>query len=529
MHGRTVSPVSHRLSRRNLPMLASSVSVPSYDSRDLQPGVVHLGAGSFHRAHQARYLDQLAELRVSSQWGLVGSGLRSRTLKGALAAQDCLYTVVELGADDTTARVMGAMLRYHYAPEESQALLGSLTDPRTRIVTLTVTARGYPVGPDGCLAVSHQEMRSDLSAAHRPQTAFGYLVEALRRRRRSGLGPFSVLSCDNLPDNGPVTRDCVLQLAEARDPRLANWIALNATFPSSMVDRITPPVTDKQIHFVRRRFGIEDRCPVVTEPFSQWVLEEKFCNGRPPLDEVGVQLVPDVQPYKLMKVRLLNGSHCAIGYLGYLAGYRTVAEAMQDPLIVRVVRRLMRDEVALLLAPVAGVDLDAYISTLLVRFGNANMADPLSRLCARGSTRMPAYILPSLAEAIQRGAPHRLLTLVVAAWMRFSTGTDLTGQPIQVDDPQADLPGATGLRRHDLQPHRRLLNGAFESLQGNVALMAALDRVLRDMDAQGLRATMTAASRPGSRLGYPYSPVPLYRSASEHRVIVEGERSAAAS
>lgn len=477
------------LEAASLPALATSVSVPSYDRDQLTPAVVHIGVGGFHRAHQATYFDKLAELGFT-EWGLVGSGLRSRDMLHALSAQDCLFTVVERGTRGDAARVVGVMQRYLYGPEESAALLDALADPITRVVTLTITAHGYP-RVDGHLDLADPDIAADLGRPGRPGTAIGYLVEALARRRSRGLAPFTVVSCDNLPDNGAAARACVLDLAESRSPSLAAWIERHVGFPGTMVDRITPPTSERHRRWVEQRFGVRDRCPVLTESFSQWVVEDQFSNGRPPLDEVGVSYVTDVDPYKQTKMRLLNGSHCALGYLGWLSGYRTAAEAMADPLISEIIEQMMSEEIAPLLSPTRALDVTAYQRSLLRRFASPSIADPLSRLCARGSTRMPPYLLTSLTDAMRLGRPHALLALVVAAWMRYLRGIDLQGRPIELVDVRADLLRNRATRGgRDPRPLLAVTE-VFGTLRESPELIATLERALCDIDYYGLRLAMS--------------------------------------
>ena len=397
------------------------VAVPGYDRAALRPGVVHLSVGSFHRSHQAVYFDDLAA-RGARDWGVVGVGLRRPRMQAALAAQDGLYTVVARGEREDRARVVGVMTRYHLAPQERAAVLAALSDERTALVTLTITGAAYALAPPVGAG------RFERSAP----SAVGYLVEALDRRRRAGHAPFTVLSCDNLPANGMVARDAIASRARRRDERLADWIEENVAFPSSMVDRITPRTTALDRERLERQFGVRDRWPVVTEPFSQWIVEDRFCNRRPPLDEVGVQFVDDVTPYALMKTRLLNATHCAIGHLGTMAGLRRTHEVMRDPVLRAYVRRLMADEVAPLLSPVPGVDLAAYRRTLLHRLANPKIGDELARLCRAADTKFPAHVLPSIVQARQRGTDHRLLTLAVAAWVA-------TAEPAAPAEPRALL------------------------------------------------------------------------------------------
>jgi fructuronate reductase/mannitol 2-dehydrogenase len=425
------------LSDLSLPEHASRVRVPEYDRAALTPAVVHIGVGGFHRAHQAVYLDELAQ-RGLSDWGVVGVTLRRRDAKDALEPQDGLYTVVERDGDGDSARVVGSLLEVLFAPEEPGRVVDALADPRARIASLTITPAGYHVDVETRRLSDDDEIRADLATPDRPATAIGYLVEGLDRRRRAGTAPFTVLSCDNVPGNGDTARSAVVAFARQRDPVLADWIEREVAFPNSMVDRITPATTDELRELVAADYGVDDRWPVATEPFTQWVVEDRFCNDRPPLEEVGVRFVADVEPYELMKKRLLNGSHAALGYVGYLLGHRDSAAAMADPLVHAFIEGVMRDEVTPSLQAVPGVDLDEYRETLLRRFANEQVADQLDRLCRRGSSKVPTYLLPSLVDARTAGRPHELLTLAVAAWVRYLRGTDLAGEEIDINDARID-------------------------------------------------------------------------------------------
>jgi fructuronate reductase/mannitol 2-dehydrogenase len=321
------------------------LSVPTYDRSALTPAVVHFSVGGFHRAHQLLYFDEVAERRISDGWGVIGVGLHSRTMKDALAPQDHLYTVVERSPDGERARVVGVMVDYHFAPDDPTAVLDLLADENTRMVSLTITGNGYRLCPHtGTFDAADDDIAWDLREPHQPRTVFGFLVEGLDRRRRAGLPPFTVVSCDNMHRNGEAARAAVVGFARLRDEVLARWIADRVAFPSSMVDRITPHTTPEERAAVAQRYGVDDRWPVITEPFSQWVLEDEFCNGRPPLQDVGVQFVPDVSAYELMKTRLLNASHSALGHLGSLAGHVRMDEVMADPDLSEYVRRLMAED-----------------------------------------------------------------------------------------------------------------------------------------------------------------------------------------
>ncbi len=459
------------LSDRNLHRLGGQIRVPSYDRTALTPAIVHIGVGGFHRAHQAVYLDELARTGVTG-WGEIGVGLRSTTMRDALRPQESLFTVVERGVRGDDARIVGSMTGYLYGPDDPGRVLAVLADERTRVVTLTITGAGYEAEPG------------------RPGAVFGHLVEALDRRRRAGLPAFTVLSCDNLPDNGAAARAAVRRFAQARDRGLADWIDAHASFPGSMVDRITPQTDDDARRLVAEQFGVRDRSPVITEPFTQWVIEDRFCNGRPPLDRVGVRFVDDVAPYKLMKARLLNAGHSALGYLGCLTGrHRTTSDAMADPVIADYLAALMRDEISALLPEVPGVDLGAYQRTLLERFANPRISDRLSRLCGRGSTKMPAYLLPSLTAARAAGRPTALLTLAVAGWCRYLRGYDLDGNRIDVEDPRKDV--LQPLARAGADPRPLLAQRAiFGELGDDPEFVRSLEWAIRDIEEYGPTAAI---------------------------------------
>src|SRR4051812_12122998 len=370
-----------------------------------------MSVGSFHRSHQAVYLDRLAR-NGEREWGIVGVGLRRPELRQALVPQNGLYTVVSRGARGERARVIGAMTRYLFAPGDGDAVRSALVNERTALVTLTITAAAYRSGEPG------------------DGSAVDYLVDALDRRRQLRRAPFTVASCDNLPGNGDAARASVLSLAERRDRRLAAWIEEHVEFPNSMVDRITPKTVPADRDGVAANFGVLDNWPVVTEPFSQWVLENRFCNRRPPLDEVGVQFVDDVAPYALMKTRLLNASHCAIGVLGSLAGLRQAQAVMRDPAFSEYVARFMGDEKGPVLPPVPGVDLPAYRRRVLERLANPRIGDSLSRLCRSGSSKFPAHVVPSITAVRRVGGDAPLLTLALAGWFRYLRGVDEHGRAI---------------------------------------------------------------------------------------------------
>ncbi len=492
----TSSPSGSRapqtLSDRTLGELGAEVAVPTYPRRMVRRSIVHLGVGGFHRAHQAVYLDDLAQRGISLDWGERGVGLLEgdRRMAEALAPQGYLYTVVERHARADAARVVGALGDYAFAPADPERVLRMLADPETRIVSLTITEGGYLVDDKtGLFDTSHPAVRQDVGAAL-PRTVFGYLYAGFERRRKAALPPFTIMSCDNLQGNGVVARTAVTSFARLRDERFASWIEQHVAFPNGMVDRITPQTTDADRAMVSADFGIADAWPVVTEPFKQWVLEDAFSNGRPPLEEVGVQIVSDVHAYETMKLRLLNASHQAMAYLGILAGYRYVHEAMADSDLQSLVARMMDAEVTPLLPAVPGIDLAEYKRTLLERFLNPKIRDTLARLAFGGSDRMPKFLLPSVAEALAQGRPHHLLTLATAGWLRYLRGVDEHGQEIILQDDRAEE--LRGLAQQGGSDPRPLLSvqRVFGDLGQNEAWVGELSATLRELDSRGARGVL---------------------------------------
>ena len=458
------------LADRTLARLAARLSVPTYDRSALVPAVVHVGVGGFHRAHQLLYFDDLAQRRISAGWGVVGISLRRRALRDALAAQDHLYTVVQRDAAGEQARVVGALVGHHAAPDGPGTVQARLADPRTRLVTLTVTGGAYAPDP----------------APGGPRTVFGHLADALARRRAAGVPPFAVLSCDNLPRNGDSARAAVLACTRP-DPALTRWVEDTVAFPNGVVDRITPEPAAELRASVAAAYGVADRCPVATEPFSQWVIEDAAADRLPPLDRVGARFVPDVTRYELMKTRLLNAAHSALGHLGRLAGHRRTDEVLADPVFAGYLTRLLAAEVGPLLTPPDGVDLAGYQRGLLTRLANPAIGDQLDRLCGRGSTKMPDYLLPSLHQALREGRPCELLTLAVAGWIRYLGGT--AGE---VRDPLRDtlvpLARAAGTDPRPLLALRPLFGDLGARPDFVAGLAGALDRLDRD----GVRPTVAA-------------------------------------
>ncbi|MFE7506508.1 mannitol dehydrogenase family protein [Promicromonospora sp. NPDC057488] len=418
------------------------LAAPPYDRTGIRVGIVHLGVGGFHRAHQALAVDELLRRGEARDWGICGVGLLpgDAAMRDALLPQDGLYTLVTKHADgDLDARVVGSIVEYLFAPDDPEAVLERMAHPDTRIVSLTITEGGYNFDQvTGAFDASAPDVVADARPGAVPATVFGYVVEALARRRARGLPPFTVMSCDNVQGNGEMARAVFAAFAGLRDPELGRWVHDAVAFPSSMVDRITPVTTEADRALVAERFGVQDRWPVVAEPFFQWVLEDRFPLGRPPLEDAGVQLVADVEPYELMKLRLLNASHQAMAYFGRLAGYEYAHEAMADPDLARFVRGFMDREATPTLAPVPGVDLEEYKATLIERFGNPAVRDTLARLGAETSDRIPKFLVPLVREQLRTGGEVTLSAAVVASWARYAEGVDERGEPIEVVDRLAD-------------------------------------------------------------------------------------------
>jgi mannitol 2-dehydrogenase len=473
---------------------ADPVPGPGYDRGRVTPGVVHFGVGGFHRAHQAAYHDRLMNAGEALDWGICGVGVMpaDRRMKEALDAQDGLYTLVLKHPDGTyEPRVIGAIVEYLYAPDDAEAVIEKLAAPTTRIASLTVTEGGYNIHHvTGEFDAEAPDVAHDLEPGATPRTVFGLVTEALRRRRERGLAPFTVMSCDNLPGNGHLSRTVFTAFARLRDPELGGWVEREVRFPSSMVDRITPVTTDADRAELRERFGIDDRWPVVCEPFTQWVLEDAFSLGRPAYEHAGVQVVDDVGPYELMKLRLLNAGHQALGFLAYLAGYRLVHEAARDPLVRAFVRGYMDEEATPTLAPVPGVDVDEYKRTLLERFSNPEVRDTIARLCAESSDRIPKFLLPVLRRQLETGGEIRHCAAVVAAWARYAEGVDEQGEPIDVVDPLRDRLMERARRQREDPDAFIADRDVFGDLVDDERFVAAYRSALSSLHERGARATL---------------------------------------
>jgi mannitol 2-dehydrogenase len=470
------------------------LTTPGYDRSRLATGIVHFGVGGFHRAHQAMYHDRLMNQGQGLEWAICGVGVMpaDRRMKDVMDAQDGLYTLVLKHADGTLdARVIGAITEYLFAPDDAEAVIEKMAARSTRIVSLTVTEGGYNLHPvTGDFDAGDAAVARDLEPGATPQTTFGLVVEALRRRRERGLAPFSVMSMDNLEGNGILARQAFTAFAGLRDSRLGDWVEENTRFPSSMVDRITPQTTDADRAAVRARFGVDDQWPVVCEPYTQWVLEDAFSSGRPPYEDAGVQVVGDVRPYELMKLRLLNAGHQALCYFAYLAGYRLVHEAAQDPLLRSFVLAYMDNEGTPAVPAVPGIDLDDYKRTLIERFSNPEVRDTIARLCAQSSDRIPKWLLPVVRHRLAAGGEIERSAAVVASWARYAEGVDEQGRPIEVVDQLRDRVMAAARRQRD-EPDALIADrDLFGDLADDERFVTAYRAALRSLHERGARATL---------------------------------------
>ncbi|MRS90926.1 fructuronate reductase [Enterobacteriaceae bacterium RIT714] len=419
--------------------LPSQVQQPQYDRSQLRSRIVHFGFGAFHRAHQALLTNRVLNAK-GGDWGICEISLFSGdTLMSQLRAQDHLFTVLEKGADGNQPIIVGAVHECLNARLDSlAAIIEKFCEPQVAIVSLTITEKGYCIDPaTGKLDTQNARIVHDLENPSEPHSAPGILVEALHRRRERGLAPFTVLSCDNIPDNGHVVKNAVLGMAEKRSPALAEWIAANVSFPGTMVDRIVPAATEQSLAEITQELGVEDPCAISCEPFVQWVVEDNFVAGRPEWEIAGVQMVQDVLPWEQMKLRMLNGSHSFLAYLGYLAGYAHINDCMQDDAFREAARRLMLDEQAPTLR-ITGVDLTDYADSLLTRFANPALQHRTWQIAMDGSQKLPQRMLDGVRVHLQRNSAWPLLALGIAGWMRYVSGVDDKGNSIDIRDPLSD-------------------------------------------------------------------------------------------
>ena len=468
----------------------------SYDRAGVRVGIAHLSVGNFHRAHQAVYLDRLLS-RGDTGWGLVGIGLlddeRERAKARALHAQGGLYTLTECPPDGAnTTRVVGSILEYHHAPDDPEAVLARLADPAIRIVTMTVTEGGYNTDAHGTFDLANPAIAADLAPGAIPRTSFGLITEALGRRRASGAGPFTVLSCDNLRHNGHVAANAVLSFARARDPDLAAWIEAEVTFPACMVDRITPATLAADANRLNGASGVDDQAPVFAEDFIQWVIEDRFCAGRPALETVGVQFVDDVAPYEAVKIRMLNGSHCVLGYAAALLGHRLVHEAMADREVADLVDQFLARDAAPLIEAPPGMATGPYAALLRRRYGNPAIGDQVLRLCGDAISKQPIYLQDTVRGVLDAGRDPSRVAFMLASFAEYLRGRDDEGHEYTPFEPHLSAADAQLARGDDLADALRMSPFRGWGLADRHDFVARFATIRRDIRDLGTRPTLRA-------------------------------------
>lgn len=437
-----------KLSDASLSRLPESVLRPRYDRSALTPGIVHIGLGNFHRAHQAWYLHRLMQQGAALDWAIIGAGVRpyDAAMRDKLLAQDCLTTLIELDPSGTSAEVIGSMIDYLPIEDGNGPLIRQMADPAIRIVSLTVTEGGYYLdATSGEFDTGHEDIRHDASTPDAPRTVFGAIVAALKLRRDAGVGPFTALSCDNLQGNGEILRQCVVGLARLSDAGLADWINSNGAFPNSMVDCIVP-ATGPEVIEQARALGIEDAAPVTHENFRQWVIEDRFCAGRPEWEQIGATLTDDVHSYESMKIRILNGGHQVLANVGELLSVPTIADCMQDTQIAAFFRKVQTEEILPYVQAVPGMTPAAYLELIARRFANPAIRDTTRRVAFDGSSRHTGFVLPTLRDALACGGSVQGLALVEALWARMCAGQREDGATMEPNDPHWDALQETALQ-----------------------------------------------------------------------------------
>ena len=483
-----------RLSNATLNDLPEPVARPVYDRAALSPGIVHIGLGNFHRAHQAWYLHRLFQLGLDRDWAIVGGGVlpHDAAQREKLLKQDCLSTLIELGPSGKSAEVAGAMIDYAPVEEGNAALIRRMADPAVRIVALTVTEGGYYVDPaTKGFDAAHPDIRRDAAHPDRPRTAFGAMAAALRLRRDRGAGPFTCLSCDNLAGNGAVLRQTTISLARASDPDLAEWIDAHCSFPNSMVDCIVPRTGPKELALARE-FGIDDAVPVTHENFRQWVIEDDFCAGRPQWERVGATFSDRVRDYEAMKIRILNAGHQILANPGEILCMPTISDCMAEPSIRAFFDKVQRMEIAPHVKPVPDFAPEDYLDLIARRFSNPAIMDTTQRIAFDGSSRHPGFVLPSLRDGLGTGAPIEGLALVEALWARMCEGAREDGSVIAPSDPHWDALAAAAKAARDNPrawlEQRRFYGGLAEAPRFAEAFGRWLDKIRSD----GCRAALQA-------------------------------------
>lgn len=499
------------LSNATLGQLPEEIARPTYDRSALTPGIVHIGLGNFHRAHQSWYLHRLMQQGLAQDWAIIGAGVRpyDAAMRDRLLAQDCLTTLIELSPDSARAEVVGAMVDYLPIEADNGALIAALSRPEIRIVALTVTEGGYYQDAiSGGFAADHPDMQHDILHPASPRTAFGAIAAALAHRRAAGHGPITVQSCDNLQGNGTITRQTVLGLARATDADLADWIDAQCSFPNSMVDCIVPATGPDEIALAQS-LGVDDAAPVTHENYRQWVIEDDFCAGRPDWDKAGAIFTDAVHDYEAMKIRILNAGHQVLANAGELLGLETIADCMAHPLTSAMFRKIEAEEIAPYVAAVPGQDPAAYVELIAKRFANPAIRDTTRRVAFDGSSRHPGFVLPVLRDALAARGSCSGLALVEALWARMCAGTRMDGTEIEPNDPQWARLNAVALAAREAPQLWLAQRHIYGDLAEHQAFAEAFEHWLSLIWAEGCEAALAvytdqpdvAAALAGDRAG----------------------------
>ena len=435
--------MNYKLNNQNLFRFSDQVSIPKYNRSNIKTGIVHVGIGGFHRAHQAYYTDGLLHDESNKNWGICGVALLDFDTKiyNTLKTQDGLYTLIVKELDGAlTKRIIGSIVEVLYAPENPKAVIDKMASEEVKIITLTITEGGYNYNEaTGEFNFDNPLIKNDLENASSPKTIFGYLTQALKKRKENELKGLSIQSCDNIQGNGDVAKKMLLSYIKVAEPNLLQWVKANVSFPNSMVDRITPVTIDKDISNLKEVSGIDDSWPVVCEPFKQWVIEDNFLSGRPVWENVGAKFVPNVKPYEEMKLSLLNAGHSVLGILGAIKGYSTIDASVENDAIRTFLRIFMDNEVTPTLGDLQGVDLKNYKDSLIQRFGNTYIKDQIDRICSQSSVKIPIFILPTLKKQLKLGGSIDYASFIMAAWAIYSLGVDEDGNLLNVKDTMKDV------------------------------------------------------------------------------------------
>lgn len=473
------------------------IEIPKFYRSKLKTGIVHIGMGGFHRAHQAMYLNSILNKNLdkpeSYNWGICGVGImpQDEELSKILTKQDFLYSLTERSGKSDTCKIIGSVTNHILGLKDPEKVFNLIAEETTKIISLTVTEGGYYIDEStGELNLNNERVRNDILNPKSPITVFGFIAQGLIKRMNNGSNKITILCCDNIQHNGEVVKKALLRFTNEVSKELSAWIKDNVSFPNSMVDRITPVSKEAERNFVLNNFSINDGCPVVSESFTQWVIEDNFIAGRPPLEEVGVQFVKDVIPFERMKIRLLNASHSAMGYLGYLLGHRYIHEVAQSMEYRPYLLKFMDSEMTPLVGNVPGVDLNWYKATLIERFSNQDICDTVLRICSGGSAKIPGFILPSIQDAIEQNKSFSAMTLVVASWLRFLSGKDEEGNEIPLEDSQSERLREIAQRgKESVEPYLEMKD-IFGSLSNNEAFKNELQRLLTYLYKNGAKETM---------------------------------------